>query len=139
MEILTDKEALCYGPLTLAYLGDGVFELEIRSRLVLSGDRQNSKLNDEARKFVSCEGQAKAFRVIEPVLTENETAVFKRGRNAYSHPHRNNSITDYKCATGLESVFGFLYLTGKTERITELVDMIFNRTNEDIPLTKEGT
>lgn len=114
------REAAMYSPLTLAYLGDCVYELLVRETLVREGNRPNGKLHEEAKAYVSASGQSGAFRKIENMLTEEERAVFRRGRNAHSVPNRNNDAEEYSTATGLEALFGYLRLCGDDQRIDEL-------------------
>ncbi|MBO5221707.1 MAG: ribonuclease III [Clostridia bacterium] len=117
---ITEAEARQYSPLTLAYLGDGVYELLVRETLVLQNNRPNGQLHREALQFVSAKGQSDGLEAILPLLTEEEQAMFKRGRNSDAAGHRNSDIIQYKRATGLETLFGYLYLTGKTDRLEEL-------------------
>ena len=114
------REAAMYSPLTLAYLGDCVYELLVRETLVRKGNKPNGKLHGEATKFVSSKGQSEAFLKIEHILTEEEIAIFKRGRNAHSVPNKNNDADEYRRATGLETLFGYLRLCGDDERIADL-------------------
>ncbi len=118
------RSASMYGPLSLAYIGDCVYELLIREKLLLEENRPNGKLHAAAQKFVSASGQCVGFAKIEHILTEEELAVFKRGRNAHSSHNRNNTVDEYKRATGLETLFGYLYLVGKTERLHELFSLM---------------
>lgn len=122
------RDAAMYSPLTLAYLGDCVYELLVRELLVKKGNKPNGKLHAEATKFVSAKGQSDAFLKIEHLLSEDEIAVFKRGRNAHSVPNKNNDADEYRRATGLETLFGFLRLCGEDERISEL----FNEIMKDV-------
>jgi len=123
---LSEREASMYSPLTLAYLGDGVYEMLVRETLVMKENKPNGKLHSEASRFVSAKGQSDAFAIIEPMLTEDEIAVFKRGRNAHSMPNKNNNLDEYKRATGFEALFGYLWLTGAEKRIEELFEAIIN-------------
>lgn len=117
-------------PLSLAFVGDAVFTLETRKRLVEDANRPVNDLHKETVKYVNAASQAQAIRKLLPVLYEEEQAVFKRGRNAHTgHTPKNQSEGDYHYATGLESLFGYLYLTGKNERITELFDLIWSENN----------
>ncbi len=113
-------EAAMYSPLTLAYLGDCVYELLVREMLVREGNRPNGKLHEEAKTYVSASGQSEAFLKIEGMLTEEEKAVYRRGRNAHSVPNKNNDFDEYRRATGLEALFGYLRLCGDEDRINEL-------------------
>ncbi len=103
-------------PLALAFVGDGVYSLMVRERLLSQANRPVNDLHKLAVQEVRAEAQAEAMNRILPLLTEEEEAVFKRGRNA----HTARSGADYHRATGLESLFGYLYLAGRIERIREL-------------------
>ena len=103
-------------PLNLAFVGDGVYELMVRERLVSTAGRPNKEQHRLAVKQVRAEAQAAALDKIYPLLTEQEEAVYKRGRNA----HTGRSGGDYPRATGLEALFGYLYLSGQLERVREL-------------------
>lgn len=119
LEKTTDVSSL--SPLTLAFIGDTVFDLLIRSELVTEANRPVNALHTMASKRVCAAAQAESIRKIMHLLTEDETAVFKRGRNAHTGGiPKNASSADYHYATGLESLFGWLYLRGETERIKEL-------------------
>ena len=112
-------------PLTLAFIGDTVFDLLTRTDLVCEANRPVNALHTAASKRVCAAAQAESIRKIMPILTEDELAVFKRGRNAHTGGiPKNASSADYHHATGLESLFGWLYLKGKTERITFLYNEI---------------
>lgn len=114
-------------PLNLAFIGDCVYEMLVRERLVGEANRPVNDLHRESVKYVSAKAQTAAFQKIEPLLTEEETAVFKRGRNAKTgHQPKSASVGEYHYATGVEALFGYLYLTGNNERITYL----FNAINE---------
>jgi len=126
IKILDKRDALMYNPLTLAYLGDGVYELLVRERLVSNENKSNGKLHAQAKQYVCADGQNVGLHKIIEILTDEETAVFKRGRNADCGKHAN--IVAYKKATGLEALFGYLYLIGNVERIEELFDVIYNHT-----------
>ncbi len=105
-------------PLALAFVGDGVYEMMVRERLVCLANRPPRELHREAVKLVRAEAQAEAMERLMPLLTEKELAVYKRGRNA--HTARNSD--DYHRATGLETLFGYLYLSGEIGRVRELFD-----------------
>ncbi len=110
--------------LTLAYLGDAIYELIIRTRLVDSGMSHVDSLNKKASGYAKAPTQAKIYHIIEEKLTEEEVSYFKRGRNAKSGSvAKSGTVNDYRVATGFESMLGFLYLDGKIDRITELVDI----------------
>ena len=118
MERLYPKDVDVRGvsPLALAFIGDGVYEMLVRERLVCLANRPPRELHREAVKLVRAEAQAEAVERMMPLLTEKEIAVFKRGRNA--HTARNSD--DYHRATGLETLFGYLYLSGDIDRVREL-------------------
>lgn len=114
-----------YNGLTLAYIGDASYELLIREYLLRKGLTKVDNLHKEAIKYTSAEGQEKAYNLIEGNLTEEETSIFKRGRNSKSdRKARNASLASYKKATGFESLFGYLHLKKDIERINELFILI---------------
>ena len=111
--------------LGLAHLGDGVFELMVRSWLCLHGKATSKGLHKATVRYVAAPAQAKAVEKILPLLTEEEGDVFRRGRNTSPHSvPQNASRADYQAATGLEALFGWLYLQGRTERLNELFEVI---------------
>ena len=121
---LSEPQARMYSPLTLAFLGDAVYSLLVRNMLSLSANKPTGKLHKESIQYVNAAFQAQMIRELLPVLTENETSVFKRGRNAHSsHSPKNQSDADYRYATGLEALYGYLYLCGNTERIKEIFEL----------------
>ena len=123
MGILFEKDcdAKQLSPLTLAFIGDTVFDLFVREMLVCDANRPVKKLHNSASKLVNAKAQAKIAEAIADSFTEQETDVFKRGWNAHTnHIAKNASNRDYHYATGLEAVFGFVYLNGDTERLREL-------------------
>lgn len=111
--------------LTLAYLGDALYELFIREYFIEQGITKVDVLHQKAIAYTSAEGQARAFRLIEPILTDEELAIFKRGRNAKTdRKAKNQSLSDYRQATGLETLWGYLYLDNHIERLDELMAII---------------
>lgn len=111
-----------YSPLALAYMGDAVYEIIIRTLVMNRGNMQVNKLHKKSSGLVKATTQAAMARLLEEELTEDEIAVFKRGRNAKSMTSaKNASVIDYRLATGLEALTGYLYLTGQYERLLELV------------------
>ena len=107
--------------LGLAHLGDGVFELMVRSWLCLHGKATSKGLHRATVRYVAAPAQAKAVEKILPLLTEEEGDVFRRGRNTSPHSvPQTASRADYQAATGLEALFGWLWLQGRTERLNEL-------------------
>lgn len=125
-----DVESL--SALNLAFVGDTVFDLLVRERLLCQANRPVNVQHTLAARRVKAAAQAKAAKAILPVLTEREAAVFRRGRNARSrHKAKNATEGDYHYATGLEAVFGDLYLRGEKERLRALFDRIIEETGEE--------
>lgn len=111
--------------LTLAYIGDAVFELYVRNLLIKEGHIRVQKLHREAVKRVNAGLQAKLLEDIQSELTETELAIAKRGRNAKSgHVPKSAEVTEYRKSTGLEALVGYLYLKGENSRIEELLSQI---------------
>ena len=105
----------------LAYLGDSVIELLVREKLVNDGFSDSGNLNRESLKYVKAGAQAAAMRNILPILTEEEMHTFKRGRNmSGGNVPKSATMSEYRTATGMEVLFGYLHVTGKKERIAEL-------------------
>ena len=114
--------------LGLAHLGDGVFELMVRSWLCLHGKATNKGLHKATVKYVAAPAQAAAAEKIIPLLTEEEGDVFRRGRNTSPHSvPKAASRADYQTATALEALFGWLYLQGRTERINQLFELMMEK------------
>ena len=114
-------------PLNLAFIGDCVYEMLVRETLVLNANRPVNDLHRESVKFVSAKAQTLAYDKIKNCLTEQETAIYKRGRNAkVGHNPKSASQGEYHIATGIEALFGYLYLTEQTQRIKELFQIIIN-------------
>ncbi len=121
---LSEPKARMYSPLTLAFLGDAVYSLLVRDMLIKQSNKPTGKLHKESINLVNAAFQSQMIRELLPHLTEDETAVFKRGRNAHSaHSPKNQSEADYRYATGFEALFGYLFLCGKTERLKELFNL----------------
>ena len=121
----SDVNVKTLSPLNLAFVGDTVFDLFVRERLVCQANRPVNKLHKEATTLVKASAQAEAMGKIMHLLNEEEISVFKRGRNAHTnHKAKNASEGDYHYATGLEALFGYLYLSGEKERLRELFDII---------------
>lgn len=123
----TDREinASQLSPLNLAFIGDCVYEILVRETLVAQANRPVSDLHRESVKYVSAKAQTQAYEKIKDLLTEEETAVFKRGRNAHpGHSPKSATQGEYHCATGLEALFGYLYLKDDFFRIKELFNEI---------------
>ena len=111
-----------YSPLTLAYIGDCVYDLVIKSLVINAGNKQVNKLHQETSRLVQASTQSLMMRTMQEYLSEEEHAVYKRGRNAKSvSPAKNQSITDYRRATGFEALLGYLYLKKDYKRLLDLV------------------
>lgn len=118
-------------PLTLAFVGDAVYEVFIRTRLAKDVNMQSAKLHRKAIHYVSAVAQSAIVHSIEGEFTEEETAVYKRGRNAHTHTSAKNAdITDYRHATGFEALIGYLYLKKESVRLNEILEMSFNAVRE---------
>lgn len=119
---LGDIDPRQMSPLVLAYIGDSIYDLVIRTYVISLGNMQVNKLNKIACGLVKAEMQSKIIGFIEPMFQPNEESVYKRGRNAKSYTSaKNASITDYRRATGFEALMGYLYLTGEYDRMMELI------------------
>ena len=120
---MSEKDALALSALSLAYVGDAVHSLFVRERLVSGPQFKTDTLHQMASSEVKAAAQAKLAESVADKLTETETSVYLRGRNAKAHHKaKNQSIFDYRKATGMEAVLGYLYLTGQHRRIVELLD-----------------
>ncbi len=113
-----------YSPLTLAYIGDAVYELYIRTYIMHSVNMPVSKLHKASTRYVSAKAQANIIKKIMDSLTEEEISAYKRGRNAHSYTSAKNAdIIDYRMATGLEALIGYVYTKKDTERLEEIMLM----------------
>ncbi len=111
-----------YSPLTLAYIGDGIFDLVIRSIVVGRGNTRANELHHRTSHIVKAHTQAEMAEKLLPVLTKTENDIYRRGRNAKSPTMaKNATMSDYRKATGFEALMGYLYLTDQFERIVSLV------------------
>lgn len=114
-----------YSPLSLAYLGDAYYELLVRAYLLEQGNMPTSELNKRAKEYVTAVKQSNMVDIILPHLSENELAAYKRGRNAHSaHTPKSAAAVQYRRATGLESLFGYLFVKGETERAQQLFELL---------------
>ena len=110
----------------LAYLGDGVWELLVRQMLVEKGISDSRRLNTEALGYVTASAQAVVVKRLLAFLTEEEEAIYRRGRNiGHTNVPKRATVMEYRMATGLEALFGYLHLTGRTDRTKELFDLAF--------------
>lgn len=119
---LQDVDVCTYSPLVLAYIGDAVYELLIRTRVINQGSMQVNKMHKKSASLVKAETQANLIKVLQEELTQEEQAVYKRGRNAKSvTTAKHATMIDYRMATGFEALVGYLYLTGRMDRLLLLV------------------
>ncbi|MBH1940548.1 ribonuclease III [Mobilitalea sibirica] len=124
---LPDTDIRTYSPLTLAFIGDGIYDIIIRTVVVVGGNAPVNKLHKSVSKMVQAKAQAELFHRIQDQLSEEELAVYKRGRNAKSFTSAKNAgIVEYRTATGLEALVGYLYLMNRTERILELIKPVLS-------------
>lgn len=120
-----------YSPLVLAYIGDAVYEVMIRTRVINGGSIQVNKLHKHSAALVKASAQAALIQAIEEELTQEEHAVYKRGRNAKSATMaKNATVIDYRRATGLEALVGWLFLREQYDRLAELVSLGLERLGE---------
>lgn len=125
MKEITFKDPQYLPPLTLAYIGDSVFEMFVRRKNLLSGFKKVDKLHRETVKRVNASAQARLLELIETELSPEESAILRRGRNTYSgHTPKNSTLLDYRKSTGMEALIGYLYLVGRLERVEEIIDRI---------------
>ena len=121
-----------YSPLTLAYIGDCVYDLIIKNIMVSRGNKQVNKLHKETSNLVQASTQSLMMRTMQEYLTEEEHVIYKRGRNAKSvSPAKNQSITDFRRATGFEALLGYLYLKKDWKRLIDLVKIGLDSLNEE--------
>ena len=118
---MEESRARMLNPLQLAYIGDGVWELLVRTRIIYKG-RSARHVHKDAVACVNAHAQAEAFRRIEPMLTEAEAGVARRARNVKQSPPKNADAGEYHHATALEALIGYLYVTGQTERMQEILN-----------------
>ncbi len=120
-----------YSSLTLAYVGDAIYEVFIRTKLTEHGDKKVNRLHKEAKNFVSAKAQSQIVEALLDTFTPDETDIFKRGRNTKVNTKAKNAdFKEYHNATGLEALFGYLYLSGNQERLTELMEASYKVAKE---------
>lgn len=119
---LEDLDMKTYSPLTLAYIGDSIYDLIIRTLVVCQGNCPANKLHKRSSALVKASAQAEMIEKIMPLLTEEEEQIYKRGRNAKSYTMaKNASMLDYRKATGFEALMGYLYLENQMHRMIDLI------------------
>lgn len=121
----TPEEVNLLSPLTWAYIGDCVYELYIRTKLVNETNLKPHKLHIETIKYVKAQAQAEQLRRIQEILTEEEKDIVRRGRNAQNHHlPKNCNVEDYNYATAFEALIGYLFLTEQKDRLKEILEML---------------
>ena len=124
-EFLTEKEILGLNPLVLAFVGDSVQQLLVRTKLASTSTAKAGELHKLQSEQIKASAQAKYMDELMSILTEDEIAIFKRARNTHMNTMaKNASVADYKKASGFEAVIGYLYLLGKNERLNQLFEII---------------
>ena len=125
--MLTTKKPSQFSPLALAYIGDGVYELFVRTRIIEEHENlPANKLHKKTVQYVKAHAQSNSIDAMLEHMTDDETAVYKRGRNAKSNTvPKNANMTEYRRAPGFEALRGFLYLSGETERLDTLMNIAY--------------
>lgn len=119
-------------PLALSFIGDSVYELVIRTKVISDGNKKIKKLHDNKNKYVCASFQALLITKIKDLLTEEENNIYKRARNSHKMSKaKNQNISDYRKATGLEAVIGYLYLTKNMDRLLDIIDIGIKRINDE--------
>ena len=128
---LKEMDPGTYSPLALAYIGDAVYELIVRTMVISHGSIQVNKMHKKSASLVNAGTQAEMIRLMMEELTEEETAVYRRGRNAKSvTTAKHATVVDYRTATGFEALCGYLYLMGRLERLVTLISHGFEKIGE---------
>ena len=123
---LSEKDVKLLNPLIWAYIGDAIYEAYVRTYIISKGAKSSHKLHIESIKFVKAANQAKILDKLNPYLTEEELGVVRRGRNTKTyHVPKNADVLDYRMATALEALFGYLFLLHRNDRIDEIFKIIF--------------
>ena len=121
---ISHKEAVALPPMSLAFIGDSVHSLFVRSQVTIGSDKQTGELHKEVTKEVCATSQAMVAEHLLPKLNEIESDIFRRARNARIHTSAKHAeMSEYRRASGFEAVIGYLYLTGQTDRIVELLEV----------------
>lgn len=130
---LDDIDLVNYPPITLAYIGDAIYEIIIRTYVVINTNTQVNKLHKMTSSLVKAKTQSDMIKSLYDELTEEELRIFKRGRNAKSvSVAKNASVTEYRTATGFEALMGYLYLNNESERMMELIKKgLYNISNSN--------
>lgn len=127
---IPEPDAARYNALVLAYIGDAVYALAARKYIILHSGAKVGALHTRVNKMVNAQMQAEMYHVLEPLLTEKEQMVLHHGRNAKAlHKAKNFSVIDYKKATAVEALLGYLYMSGQVERLENLLQIILEETS----------
>lgn len=127
MDLCKETDIHEQSPISLAFVGDGVFELLVRARLVRTTRLLPNNLHKQTVKHVSAHGQAMALAVLEPLLTEKEAAIIRRGKNSTkASVSKHATAEEYRASTALEALFGYLYLQNETSRIQEIFEVVWD-------------
>ena len=125
---IADVDIRTYSPLTLAYIGDGIFDVVIRSIVVGRGNTPVNQIHHKTSHIVKAHSQAMMAEVLLDEMTDTEKDIYRRGRNAKSHTMaKNATVMDYRSATGFEALMGYLYLTDEMDRVLELISIALER------------
>lgn len=120
---MTESEAGNYAPLALAFIGDAVFELAVRTKIMKEGHARPNDMNRRKNELVKAPAQSYMLSAVDPILTEQERNICRRGRNAKSFTMaKNATVAEYRRATAFEALLGYLYLQGRLERMQEIID-----------------
>ena len=128
---LDENEVKRNDPVVLAYIGDSLYDLYVRSRLIFTGDYKAGDLHKMSIKYVCAHGQAKALDIIEDMLTEEESNIVRRAKNAKSIPPKNCDRNTYIKSTAFEALAGYLYLTSNNPRLEEIFKLVFDKMSEN--------
>ncbi len=132
LENLDEKTVKTLSPQVLAFVGDGVYSLYIRHKVILTENLKGKDLHSRVVGYVKAGGQSNFIEKLMPMLSEDEMHVYKRARNHKTlSQSKNANIVDYKRATGLEALIGYLYLSGKTDRLNEILKLCVGEQNEN--------
>ncbi|MBN2879828.1 MAG: Mini-ribonuclease 3 [Clostridia bacterium] len=124
---LDEDEVKRNDPVVLAYIGDSLYDLYVRCRLIYTGDYKSGDLHKMSVKYVCAHGQARALDMIEDILTEDEENIVRRAKNAKINPPKNCDRNTYIKATAFEALAGYLYLTMKNQRLEEIFRLVYDK------------
>jgi len=125
---IKDTDINTYNPLTLAFIGDSVYEIIIRTLVISKGNKSVNALAKDKNKLVNAKTQSRIAEILAEVFTEEEADIYRRGKNAKTANHsKSAAYSEYHRATGLEAVFGYLYLTGRLERCLDLLKIALKK------------